>query len=240
MKTAKWIAATAITTAVVAFAGVVLTTKTYRTAAALAGVQQGQDPTTHLPQFDYVRLAGHDLVNLALGRALDDTNFPHQVLALTAACDRSEAALVVYDRDTDSILATIAGSTSFDSVVEQNSTTAAGPNRARFVAQFAINDSGSESNRLLGGFLTVAGRVHLDPQTGCLKPVLVALDRDRFDRALGDREVSPREDDNERLVLRAGLAHLIGVVDLVSDGHTNTVLVPYGRLSIRRQLPVAP
>jgi hypothetical protein len=36
------------------------------------------------------------------------------------------------------------------------------------------------------------------------------------------------------------LAHLIGVVDLIADGSTNLVLVPFGGLSIRRELPVTP
>jgi hypothetical protein len=40
------------------------------------------------------------------------------------------------------------------------------------------------------------------------------------------------------LALRTGLAHLIGVVNVVAGGTTDTILVPYGGLSIRRELPV--
>ncbi len=220
------------------------TNQTYRTTAAWACVQQGEDPTTHLPQYDYVGLAGRDLVNLAMGREIGDTNFPRQVLAMTIACDQSAAALVVYDRDTDSAVASIADSTRVDSVVQQNSTTDAGPNRTRVVAQFNIGAVGNESNGLLGGYFTAAGRIHLDPQTGCPKPIPVTLDRDTKDRSFSDKDVSQREDkdkDKEQVtILRAGLAHLVGVVDLVSGGSTNTLLVPYGRLSIRRELPIAP
>lgn len=243
MTTPKWIliAAGAAVATVLVTAGILVTNKTYRTTAALAGAQQGEDPTTHLPQFDYVGLAGRDLVDLAMGRPIGDTNFPGQVLALTFACDRSTASLIVYDRGADSALATIADAASIDSVVQQDSTAIVGPDRARFVAQFDIAANGNETDGLLGGYLTVAGRVHLDPATGCPKPVLVTLDRDRKDRDFGDKEVSGKSDkDEEVTIMRAGLAHLIGVIDLVSGGNTNTVLVPFGRLSIRRDLPVAP
>jgi len=242
MRTRDWIliGAVMIAAAVIGTAGVLVASKTYRTTASLAGVQQGEDPTTHLPQFDYVGLAGHHLVDLAMGRPVGDTNFPRQVLAMTIACDRSAASLVVYDRVTDSVLATIAASTSMDSVVEQASTTMAGPNRARFVALFNMAANGNETDGLLGGYLTVAGRVHLDLATGCPKPVLVTLDRDRKDRDFGDKEVPARSDKDEEVTIkRAGLAHLIGVIDLVSGGNTNTVLVLFGRLSIRRELPIA-
>jgi hypothetical protein len=242
MTTKKWIliAAATVAATTIVVAGILATTKTYRTIGGLAGVQQGEDPTTHLPQFDYVGLAGHDLVNLAMARAIGDTNFPNQVLAMTVACDRSAASLVVYDRNTDSNIATIADSTSMNSAIQQDSTTAPGPDRARFVARFAINENGDTANGLLEGFLTVAGRVNLDPATGCLKPILVTLDRDPHDRVFGDKEVSRKQDKDEVTILRAGLAHLIGVINLVSASNTNTVLVQFGGLSIHRDLPIAP
>ena len=241
MNTKKWLLISAATAATIGLAGIGIISKTYRTTAVFLGVQQGVDPTTQLPQFDYLRLAGHDLVNLAMGRSITDTNFPRQVLAATFLCDRSAASLVVYDKDTDSIVATIAQSTSFDSVVQQDSTLIAGPDRARFVAQFDVNENGNDTDGILDGFLTVAGRVRLEPATGCPKPVLVTIDRDKNDKLFADKDVSKREDeDDDRTILRAGLGHLIGVVDLVSGGSTNKVLVPFGRLSIRRELPIAP
>ena len=243
MTTQKWILVGAATIAAgaIAVAGIIVgTNKTYRTTAALYGVQQGEDGTTHLPQFDFVGLAGHDLVNLAMGRVITDTNFPGQVLAMTIACDRSAANLVVYDKDSDSVVGTIAESTSVDSVVQQDSTAAAGPGRARFVAQFDVDATGSGTDGILGGFLTVAGRIRLDPATGCPKPVRVALDRDRLDKTFGDKDVSKKEDQEDiKVINRAGLGHLIGAVDLVSGGSTNKVLLPFGRLSIRRELPIA-
>ena len=52
---------------------------------------------------------------------------------------------------------------------------------------------------------------NLNPATGCLKPILVTLDRDPHDRVFGDKEVSRKQDKDEVTILRAGLAHLIGV-----------------------------
>jgi hypothetical protein len=243
MKTHKWIFAAAGTVAVATLvtAAIVITNKTYRTTAALSGVQQGEDATTHLPQYDYVGLAGHDLVNLAMGRPIADTNVPNQVLALTIACDHSGASLVVYDKTTDSNVATIASTTSFDSVLQQGSTLLAGPDRARFVAQFDVGTTGNATDGILDGFLTVAGRVVLEPATGCPKPVLIALDRDKLDKAFCDADVSKKVDGEDvKIIQRAGLGHLIGVLDLVSGGSTNKVLLPFGRISIRRDLPIAP
>jgi len=243
MTTRKWLLIGAATTiaGTLILAGVAVSSKTYRTTAALFGVQQGEDATTHLPQLDYVGLAGHDLVNLAMGRAITDTNFPHQVLAMTIACDRGSAEFVVYDSDANSNLTTIAESTNIDSVVQQDSTIATGPDRARFVGQFTIGTNGNATDGILGGFLTVAGRVVLDPATGCPKPVLVAIDRDKLDKTFCDADVSKKVDeDPTKIILRAGLGHLIGVTDLVSGGSTNKVLLPFGRISIRRILPIAP
>ncbi len=217
-----------------------VTNKTYRTTAALAGVQQGEDPTAHLPQYDYVGLAGHNLVNLARGRDIGNTNFLNEVLAMTIARDRSAASLVVYNRDTDSVIATLADNTRMDSVVQQDSTSVAGLTRARLVPQFTLDSNGDGTNGILDGYLTAAGRLVLDPATGCPKPIPVLLDRDPKDRFFGDKDEPANVDKDERIILRAGLAHVIGVVDLVSASSTNTVLVPLGRLSIRRELPIAP
>ena len=54
----------------------------------------------------------------------------------------------------------------------------------------------------------------------------------------GDIELAPQNDpDPTPLTQRTGLAHLIGIVDLISNGETNNVLVPHGALSIRGELP---
>lgn len=214
----------------------VVTNKTFRTVGVFLGVTQGTNFTTGNPQFDSTTFAGHHLVNLAMGRTATDTNFPEQVMAMTVDCDLSTAQLVVYDKSASNVVATIAHSTSM-TVVKQQGTNQPAPNRARFVAQFDINANGNAVNGLLDGFFTVAGRLHLDPATGCPKPVLVSADRDPFDRFFGDKEISRTSDwDSDKLVMRTGLAHLIGVVDTITDGNTNTVLIPYGGLSIRRVL----
>jgi hypothetical protein len=104
-----------------------------------------------------------------------------------------------------------------------------------------IGPNGNPTNGVLNGYFTVAGRLNLNPTNGCPQPVEVTLDRDPLDRLDGDAELSGNEDpDSVPLTLRTGLAHLIGVVDVVTDGGTNTVLVPRGGLSIRRELPMVP
>jgi hypothetical protein len=196
--------------------------KPFRTTAALIGVTQGTDQVTSNPQFDRVDLAGRNLVNIAMGRSPTDNSVSNQVLVMTFSCDLSFGTLSVYDRSTSNVVATIA------------------PNRARFVGQFQINPTGSVSNSLLGGYMTIAGHVQLNPQTGCPEPVLIKLDRDSLDKDVGNTEVSGKKDpDSSKLTLRTGLAHLIGVVDAVTDGNTNTILIPFGHLSIRRELPVS-
>jgi len=223
--------------AIVAYAGGVVGTKTFRTTGYFIGLTQGTNPVTGHPIYDYVDFAGHNLVNLAMGRNLTDTNVPKQVMAMTFACDLSAADLVVYDESTSNVVATIAASTSVDSVRQQD-TNRKGPNRAHFVAVLQIGQNGNETNGLLSGYFTVAGRVNLNPETGCPEPVLVSLDRDPLDRLDDDIELPASDDpDSVPLTVRTGLAHLIGVVDAVTEGTTNTVLVPYGGLSIRRDLP---
>ena len=60
-----------------------------------------------------------------------------------------------------------------------------------------------------------------------------------MDKLDDDIELASQDDpDSVALTVRTGLAHLIGVVDVVADGLASTVLVPYGGLSIRRELPV--
>jgi hypothetical protein len=215
-------------------------TVTLRTLGYFVGLTQGSDPLNGHPRFENADFAGHNLVNLAMGRDVSDTNVPSQVMAMTFACDLSSANLVVYDKLTSNVVATIAASTGVDSVQQQDAHQK-GPNRAHFVAVLQIGTNGNPTNGLLGGYFTVAGRVNLNPTNGCPQPVFVGLDRDPLDRTDDDVELSARLDpDSVPLIERTGLAHLIGVVDLVTDSGTNTVLVPYGGLSIRRDLPVIP
>ena len=217
---------------------IVGTSKTFRTTASLIGVTQGSDPLTTNPEYDDVILAGRNLVNLAMGRSVNDTNVPGQVMAMTFDCDLSSASLVVYDRSTSNVVATIAGSTSVDAVKQQD-TNRTGPNRARFVAHLQVLRNGNVAYGLLGGYLTIAGHVRLDPVTGCPVPVLIGLDHDPLDRLVGNNEIPNRVDpDQLGLARRTGLAHLIGVLDVVNYSKTNTVLIPFGDLSIRRELPV--
>jgi hypothetical protein len=213
-------------------------TVTFRTLGYFIGLTQGTNAVTGHPQYDNANFAGHNLVNLAMGRSAGDTNVPNQVLAMTFACDLSSASLVVYDILTSNVVATIAASTSMNSVVQQD-VNARGPNRAHFVAELQIGTNGNPTNGLLEGYFTVAGRVNLDPTNGCPRPVVVWLDRDALDRLVDNVELPARDDpDSVPLTVRTGLGHLIGVVDAITDGATNTILVPYGGLSIRRELPV--
>ena len=221
--------------------------KTFRTIAYFTGA--AQRPATQLSAIDYIPIGGHNLVNLAMGRDVAATNVPNQVLALTFQCDltaTNAANLVVYDRTTSNIVGTIATSASFDFAhnVRTNGvgiTTSSKTNEiARFVSLFQIQEVGSATNALLSGFLTVAGRIQIDPATGCPMPVAVALDTDPHDKIFADKEIPSYEDKDTNVALRVrtGLAHMVGVIDFVAEGTTNTVLVPLGNLSIRYDLPV--
>jgi len=217
------------------------TNKTLRTTGYFIGLTQGSNAVTGTPLYQDLDFAGHNLVNLAMGRSLTDTNYPGQVMAMTFACDLSSASLVVYDLTVSNTVATIAASVSVDSVYQQDPLTRGGPNRAHFVATLQVNPNGNGTNGLAGGYFTVAGRINLNPVTGCPQPVLVVLDRDSLDKVDTDMELPPNLDpDSVPLTMRTGLAHLIGVVDLYVNGNPHTVLVPYGGLSIRRELPGEP
>src|SRR6516164_2403305 len=96
--------------AVASVFAIAATSKTFRTTGIFIGVAQGHDQVTGNPQFDELTLVGHNLVNLAMARSATDTNVPNQVMAMTINCDLSSASLVVYDRSTSNIVATIAES----------------------------------------------------------------------------------------------------------------------------------
>ena len=240
MRLKSWLLAIPAALSLAGAAGAVAVSfETFRTLAVFVGVTQGADGVTGAPQFDPVVFDGHTLVNLAMGRPAGDTSHLEQVFAMTIACDLSSADLVVFDRHASNTIATIAESTSFDSIRAQGPHATA-PDRARFVARFDVDEKGGVANGIAGGFFTVAGRVHLDEQTGCPTPVLVSLDKDKDDKLYGDAEVPDKSDpDTVRDVMRTGRAHLIGVLDVNTGDVTRQVLVPFGRLSIRRALPDA-
>jgi hypothetical protein len=224
--------------AIATYAAGVVATKTFRTTGYFIGITQGTNALTGNPQYDNADFAGHNLVNLAMGREANDKTVPTQVMAMTFACDLSSANLVVYDEVASNVVATIASSLTINTVYQEDAKQT-GPNRAHFVAVLQIGPNGNTDDGLLSGYFTVAGRLHLDPKTGCPEPVLVSLDRDTLDKSDDDIELPAADDpDTVPLTQRTGLAHLIGVVDMVSNGSTNTVLVPYGGLSIRRQLSI--
>jgi len=230
------IVATSLAVAAVAAYASGIATVTLRTCGYFVGLAQATNAVTHDPQYYGVNFAGRNLVNLAMGRKFADTNVPNQVMAMTFACDLSSAELVVWDKLTSNVVATIASSTAIDSVKHQD-VRQAGPNRAHFVAVLQLPVTGNPTNGLAGGYFTVAGRVNLNPVTGCPQPVIVSLDRDALDKVDDDIELAAKEDpDTVPVTFRTGLAHVIGVVDMVTEGATNTVLVPYGGLSIHRQL----
>jgi hypothetical protein len=88
---------------------------------------------------------------------------------------------------------------------------------------------------LAGGFLTIAGRVYLNPTNGCPRSLLVDTDR-RQDKVCGDPAAVKNAEDKDRTKQIAGRGHFIGVIDMITSAATNTVLVPDGHLSIERLL----
>ena len=179
-----------------------------------------------VPQYSYESWWGSNIVALALG-AQPTTN---QVLAFAINCDSSEALLIVYDTSNSNIT-TIAQTTSLDTVQDANLTTGA-TNAERFVAVFNVQPVGN----LAGGYLTVAGRLHLDAN-GCPVAVLAAQDRNSLDKAMGDEDIVKYTPGKHKgITQRAGQAHFMGVLDVISNGQTNTVLVPTGHLTLTGQL----
>jgi hypothetical protein len=232
-------AATLAIAAVAAYAAGIANGVTFRTAASFDGIVQATNKAG-LPQYDPVTFSGHELVHLAMGRGVNDNTTPNQVLALTFACDLSAANLVVYDTNTSEILATIASSTTMQSVKQQDAHQT-GPNRAQFITFMQVNPMGNATDGLAGGYFTVAGRVNLNPATGCPVPVVLSWDRDPLDDVTDNTELSPQADPTSApLNVRTGLAHLVGVLNVVLGGTSDTVLVPEGNLSIRQELTIAP
>ena len=131
-----------------------------------------------IPQCSYESWWGSDIVALALGT--QPTN--NQVLAFAMNCDSSQALLVIYDTSNSNIT-TIAQTTSLDTVQNADLTTGI-TNLERFVAMFDVLPVGN----LAGGYLTVAGRLHLDTN-GCATAILAAQDHDSLDKVMGDEDV---------------------------------------------------
>jgi hypothetical protein len=178
-----------------------------------------------LPQYAYDSWWGIDIVGFALGTQATS----NQVLALAINCDSSVGFLVVYDTITSNVI-TIGQTTSFDKVQDANPSTGV-TNRERFVAIFEIQPVGN----LMGGYLTMAGRLHLDTN-GCATTVLLAEDRDSLDKVMGDEDVVKASPGNHKnMPSRSGQAHFMGVLDVLSNGQTNTVLVPSGHLTFTGQ-----
>jgi hypothetical protein len=234
MQLKKWTivgAAVTVVAVVAAFALVVSTPlRVFRTTASMVAVGQGTNSVSGHLEFDYALLNGADLVSLALGAAANS----NQVFAMEIDCGSSSATLLVFDKSNSNIT-TIATSSSIDTLRQQGLKSNF-VNSERFVAQFAVNSVGN----LAGGFLTVAGRLNLDTN-GCPRAVTITLDRDTHDTQLGDQDAANTEQDSKSKdktlrTQRAGRGHFIGVLDVISGGQTNTVLVPSGHMIFRKQL----
>lgn len=208
--------------------------ETFRTLAAGTGIYQTNDAASK-PVYGFLPVFGHTLVaaalNLPLSTPFTNSVLSNDVLALQIDCGATTGSLVVFDKTGSNIMTTLATSTSLDVVQQQSNDSHAKPNSERFVAQFAINPQ----NNILGGYLTIAGRLQLNPTNGCPRAIRVQVDR--FDHLFADTGQANLDDPDDKDILRAGLAHAVGVINVVfDDGTTNKVLLPLEQLSIRRQL----
>jgi hypothetical protein len=224
-------------TALASYASVVAGDSTFRTTGYFLGISQATNQTK--PQYDEVSFTDANLVNLAEGRSVTNKTVPNQVLAVTFANDLSSFSLVVYDTNTSSIVTTIATSSTVSSVLQQDPHQA-GPNRAHFVALLQLGQNGNSSNGLTGGFLTVSGRVNLNPTNGIPSPVVLSFDIDPFDQLDGIGFASQNTPPAARQIYRTGLAQATGVIDAVINGATSDLLVPFGGLNFGQELTVAP
>lgn len=229
MNAKKWVAASVVV-GVMAIAAVIVfalpaPTRVFRTVVAMLTVQQGTDPL----QFEYHLQDGSNLVALALGT--EPTS--NQVFAMVINCESTVANLVVFDESTSNTFV-IATSEDITTIKQQAITrlTAGHTNDERFVALFNV----VATNDLAGGYLTVAGRLHLDTN-GCPAAVLISMNRDAEDSSFDDKDVTDTEQDAKvKDMYRAGEGHFMGVLDVISGGSTNSWLVPLGHMTFRRQL----
>ncbi|MGD1018596.1 MAG: hypothetical protein ABSA12_04680 [Verrucomicrobiia bacterium] len=225
----KWVAVSVVVGVMAIAAGIVFASLTssrvFRTVVSMLTVQQLTGPL----EFEYHLQDGSNLVALALGT----TPSSNQVFAMVMNCESSEANLVMYDESNSNILV-IATSENVTTIKQQAITrlTAGNTNDERFVAQFNVESVGN----LAGGYLTVAGRLHLDTN-GCPVAVLIAMNRDAEDASFDDKDVTDVEQDGKiKDMDRAGEGHFIGVLNVISGGSTNAWLVPLGHMSFRREL----
>ena len=228
MKLTRWIFFSLTGLAIVLTSAYALVTpRSFRTTAEVYSFTQGKSTAT--------TLAGYQLANLAMGRTATSIAEPHQVLALTLPCNFSSASLVVYDQSTAHVVATLASAGDLHPLVQIVTNR---DNQVRFLAQFQINQVGTPANGLLGGYLTIAGRLHANRTNGCPEAVSVRLDHDRHDHSFGDQDVPGGVDpDSAHTNFRTGLAHGAGVIEAVQNGITDTLIIPFGILSIRDVLP---
>lgn len=234
MKAKKWIVAGVIasTAAVLTTWATIESSRTIRTTASITAVYQTPNPlATNTATLAVESLAGHDIVNLALGTALE-TARTNQLLAMDINCNSTEASLVIFDTVLSSNILTIAQSTSMTALTAQDNPDAAGPNHERFVIQMGINTNGF----LVGGSLTVAGRIYLTPSNGCPAEVLINTDK-AHDKVCADANIKDLDVKGVKDKHITGEAHLIGVTDvIVLDGSTNTFLLPFGQFTMKRIL----
>jgi len=234
MKAKKWIIGGLIATA-----AAVLTTwalppqsRTVRTTASITAVYQYPNPlATNTAILGFETLAGHDIVNLALGTSLETVR-TNELLAMDIDCGSTAASLVIYGESQGSNLLTIAQSTSMTALTGQDNPAAVGPNHERFVIQMGVNTNGF----LVGGSFTIAGRLYLTPSNGC--PAVVLVDTDKgHDKVCADANIKDLDVKGSKDKSISGEAHLIGLTDvIVLDGSTNTFLLPDGKFTMKRIL----
>lgn len=206
--------------------------KTFRTLMWGTGIYQSE--TNSRPVYGITNVYGHTLVEAALGLPLTVTTPTNPVLAMVINCDSTSASLVAWDKINSNVVATLATNVTLD-VVQQHdkNNTNTYANAEHFVAQFVI----TPSTNLVGGYLTVAGRLQLDPTNGC--PHAIKVEIDPLDHLYFDKDGKNQDDPGNDDILRAGVAHAVGVVELGNfpdSGATNTVLLPFEAVSIRHQL----
>jgi hypothetical protein len=209
------------------------------------GIGSAQRPGATELLLDYPPISSGVLVNLAMGRDVDVTNMPNQVMALTFACDLSSANLIVYDENLSNTVSTIATSVV---VYEADDFTTNGVrfapygltnDLARFVTLLQVENSNSGTNALLGGFLTIAGRLHRNPTSGCPIAVSVTVDKSSYDQTYDLKDVPrSRDPDKVKSTGRIGLANMMGGLEFVQSGVTNNLMLPLANLAIRYGLPV--
>jgi hypothetical protein len=222
----KWIVPGAVVIAVAAISvlGASPSYLTFDSAPYMVAISQTD--LNGQPQISAEAWWGPDIAGLAMGTPPSTS----EVLAVALSCDGTAAILAVYDASNASVT-TIAQTTSFDRVVQADPLTGI-TNQERYVAMFNILPMGN----IAGGYLTMAGRAYLDTN-GCVTTVLASKDRNSLDKATGDMDIAKfASTDGKPSLYRSGQAHFIGLLDVISNGQTNTVLIPSGHLTSCQQL----